>query len=476
VATAEAQQKREAAAHAKVRAAEDECNKANQLVRIKLQDVTAEHRRKVQAVFGLAQKAKAVCFRIVRKSSKVNVEKRRFQRLAALKKKYEVEFTREKKRICEERRLASRRLAEAYAEEVEVLAAHSNERVELEAEHQQLLLATTKAAEEGQVKKKPKAAGRRGAEASAPPKARPPSRKGWPENTPPASPATTPRSPSTGNSEPRMKAPAPAPLINRADINGSWKAVCDGIEYSVEVDHAGGAINSVPRGGYNELFKIHGAGDVKSPYTIGLDSQKWELKNYEAGKLSWIGKRDQCLSLWTRVKPVAPVGTTRSIPRSTIPKAKGVPQAPPSTASTSSTPRTPSMMVAAPVRIEDLPPACQPPRGNDPRDYPPKAPPALARPQRRHAFTPSSEPPTPEEAGPPSVELEPEVLSDVSEYVEPPRRIILTDPHIHGFVASPAPDVDDLVEPSKTHLEEVIATVDYEEDPFTKTAFAESAF
>jgi hypothetical protein len=454
VAMSEAQLKRLAAVQSKVRAAEDEKNVARSSVRIKLQDLLAEHCRKVDEL--CIKSPNPFRIRIVRKMSKVNLAKRRAEAMKKLKKRYEMDFTREKKRICEENRLARRKAADAFAEELEVQASvHSKENLEEKAEIQRRE-ASIKAleAEEGQVKKKPKASGRTGAASSAPSSRGSnlaASRKGKPDVVPSS------RSPSPGKSAPRLlgKASAPAPLLNRVDINGTWKAVCDGIEFSVEVDYAGGMINSVPVGGYQELFKIHGKGDAKSPYTIGLNRQKWELQVYEHGKLSWVGKKDGLLSLWTRENPVAPVGATRSIQRSSIPKASSVPKAP--------------AMVAAPVRMEDLPPGARPPSN---RIYQPKAPP-----QRRQVdFQPSREPPTPEESGPPDVELEPEVLSDVSEYVEPPRRVILTDPFIHGFVASPAPDVDDLVEPSKTHLEEVIATVDPEEDPFTKTAFAESAF
>lgn len=250
-----------------------------------------------------------------------------------------------------------------------------------------------------------------------------------------------------------------APEVKRSSFNGIWEAVCDGSTFIVNLDASGGIISS--DGGYSERFKVVGNGTTNNAYSIKLGVEKWEFSNMPApDQLHWIGKTSGLVSRWTRTtersKGKMARTVTHSVPRS---KAKPMAKVPPSKQAT------------APPEGRGVTPM-------SPASVPRQLAPQMPTPENRKNFVLDDDK-SPDLTNLPAIQTPPfdqsELLSDISEFIEPPRRVTLSDPLMFGAPASPAPSLD--LEPSKTHLEELIDSEAYADmEPFTKQGFAEAAF
>lgn len=232
------------------------------------------------------------------------------------------------------------------------------------------------------------------------------------------------------------KATRPAPAPKRINFIGEWEAVCDGTVFVVNVDERGGVISGQ---NYSEQFKMDGDGSAKKPYFIQLNVERWELSSQSGqNKLTWLGKASGLRSEWTRVAdyPRKKAPSINKGKETAPPQAKARPKA-----------QTRSQGAGA----------------------------ATAPPEQRQSMS-SIAPMSPgKRAGPDDDRSE--LFSDISEFQEPPLRVIPQDPHLRGFPASPEPVFEEGPEPSKTHLQELLDAEDHDNaEPFTKRSFAESSF
>jgi len=254
----------------------------------------------------------------------------------------------------------------------------------------------------------------------------------------------------------------------RMQFIGTWEAVCNGDSFFVNIDADGGVIS---REGYSEQFKISGDGTSKNNYNIQLGVEKWELSNMQGpNKLNWIGKTSSFVSKWTRKSEVPEVSILKTKGKGLLEKQKPSRSQPKSTVKVMESARSRNRATAPPEGREATP--------ISPSLMPRHAPFQMPTPESKQTFgMRADKSPDMAAAETHSVSDQSELLSELSEFVEPPRRVILEDPHLRGLPFSPEPALDDIPEPSKTHLEELLGSEAYADmEPFTKQGFTETAF